>query len=74
MSNSKERSWGSHRPGALFFVPVLSLAMDAFRLWRRHIQSRRELRNLSAWDDRMLKDIGVTRADVERELTRSFWR
>jgi uncharacterized protein YjiS (DUF1127 family) len=47
--------------------------MDAFRLWRRHIQSRRELRNLSAWDERMLKDIGVTRADVERELRRSFW-
>jgi uncharacterized protein YjiS (DUF1127 family) len=76
MSRPKQRSWGSQRLEALFFGPYLAfgLAIDAFRLWRRHIRSRQELRSLCAWDDRMLKDIGVTRADIERELARRFWR
>jgi uncharacterized protein YjiS (DUF1127 family) len=33
-------------------------------------QQRRNLRHL---DDHMLKDIGMNRADVERETRRSFW-
>lgn len=31
---------------------------------------RHDLREL---DDRMLKDIGVSRLDIEREIRRSFW-
>lgn len=33
-------------------------------------QQRQELQGL---DDRMLSDIGLTRQDVQRESTRSFW-
>ena len=39
--------------------------------WRRRAAERRLLRSLS---DRMLKDIGVSRADIEREWCKSFWR
>ncbi len=37
---------------------------------RRH-GSRRQLQELSA---HQLKDIGLTRADVEREISKPFWR
>ncbi len=37
---------------------------------RRHC-SRRQLQELSA---HQLKDIGLTRADVEREIGKPFWR
>jgi uncharacterized protein YjiS (DUF1127 family) len=34
----------------------------------------RERRMLSALSDHMLKDIGVSRADVDREIRKTFWR
>lgn len=40
------------------------------KVWRRW-RSRQYLPNL---DDRMLRDIGVTRAEVENELNKPFWR
>jgi uncharacterized protein YjiS (DUF1127 family) len=41
--------------------------------WLRHAWSqRRELRRLAAFDDRMLRDIGVSRSDVERALANPF--
>jgi uncharacterized protein YjiS (DUF1127 family) len=39
--------------------------------WRRISRDRAELANL---DDRMLRDIGVTRVDVWREINKPFWR
>ncbi|EPC01246.1 hypothetical protein L861_11775 [Litchfieldella anticariensis FP35 = DSM 16096] len=38
--------------------------------WRRLRHERRQLRELS---DEMLRDIGLTREDVERESRRPFW-
>ncbi len=32
-----------------------------------------ERHKLSKLDDRMLKDVGLSRADVHRETSRSFW-
>lgn len=40
-------------------------------LWLMRVQSRRDLAMLS---DHMLRDIGLTRGDVERELMKPFWR
>lgn len=45
---------------------VLALALAA---WRR----RRSRNHLAAFDDHMLKDIGVTRAEAEREANKPFW-
>lgn len=39
--------------------------------WHQRAVSRRELAHL---DDRMLHDIGVSTADVEREVSKPFWR
>jgi uncharacterized protein YjiS (DUF1127 family) len=38
--------------------------------WQELARQRRSLLSL---DDRMLKDIGITRADATREGTRPFW-
>ena len=39
--------------------------------WR---QRAADLRHLRALDDHVLADIGLTRADVEREIHSPFWR
>jgi len=41
------------------------------REWRRRSRERAEL---AALDDRSLKDIGLTRADVEFLANKPFWR
>ena len=38
--------------------------------WLRH---RAERLSLARLDDRTLRDVGLTRADVEREYERPFW-
>ncbi len=43
------------------------------RRLRRWQQVRSERRQLWSLSDAMLKDIGLTRADVERESSRPFW-
>ena len=49
----------------------LSTAFDVLLLWQ---QRRRERRKLGALSDHMLKDLGVTRADVDGETHKAFWR
>jgi uncharacterized protein YjiS (DUF1127 family) len=39
--------------------------------WLERVHQRRHLAQLS---DHMLKDIGLTRADVEAEILKPFWR
>jgi uncharacterized protein YjiS (DUF1127 family) len=41
------------------------------QIYRRCLRDRREL---AAMDDRLLRDIGLTRYDVELELRKPFWR
>ncbi|MEL6872669.1 MAG: DUF1127 domain-containing protein [Pseudomonadota bacterium] len=43
-----------------------------FKKWELALQVRRERRALSRLDDRMLKDIGLSRADASREAGRAF--
>lgn len=42
-----------------------------FREWRRRAHERAHLARL---DDRMLQDIGLTRADAEFVINKPFWR
>ncbi len=41
------------------------------REWRRRVRERGQL---AALDDRMLKDIGLTRVDAEFLINKPFWR
>jgi len=49
---------------------LLARICDAGLHW---LELSRQRRALQALDDRTLKDIGLTRADVERELSKRFW-
>lgn len=45
----------------------------------RHLLARwydrhRQRRDLAEIDDRLLRDLGLTREDVRRECAKSFWR
>jgi uncharacterized protein YjiS (DUF1127 family) len=56
-----------HRPaGALW-----SQAVEVLLTWFERIRQRRHLGQLS---DHMLKDIGLSRAEVESETAKPFWR
>ena len=46
-------------------------AFDILLLWP---QRRRERHQLAGLSDHVLKDIGVTRADVDGETHKAFWR
>ena len=46
-------------------------ALDTFLEWRERARQRHALARL---DDRMLRDIGLSRADVYREYRKPFWR
>jgi uncharacterized protein YjiS (DUF1127 family) len=49
----------------------LTAALGTVRLWRQRSRDRRILRDL---DDQLLRDIGLSRADVEAEARKPFWR
>jgi uncharacterized protein YjiS (DUF1127 family) len=46
-------------------------AVDLLLTWRERARQRRQLRSLN---DRMLRDIGIARADVLAESSKPFWR
>ena len=50
---------------------IVSRVVDTVLSWRARVRERGEL---AALDDRMLKDIGLTRGDVYREYHKPFWR
>jgi uncharacterized protein YjiS (DUF1127 family) len=45
--------------------------VDMLLEWHERSRQRRAL---MALDDRLLKDIGISRADAERETSKPFWR
>jgi uncharacterized protein YjiS (DUF1127 family) len=46
-------------------------AVDLVLIWHERARQRRHLESLN---DRMLRDIGLTRADVLAEASKPFWR
>lgn len=52
-------------------VPALDRVVEAPIAWLERMRERRQLAGLS---DDMLKDIGVSRADVEHVVEKPFWR
>jgi uncharacterized protein YjiS (DUF1127 family) len=51
-------------------VRVLVHLGHGFTVWMERASSRNELRNFG---DRDLRDIGLSRADANREATKPFW-
>ena len=49
----------------------LARTVNAVRVWRRRMRDRTEL---ARWDDRSLSDAGTSRAAVDFELRKPFWR
>ena len=57
-----------------FRVPIRVAAFRAFAtllLWQRRANERHALAQL---DDRMLRDLGLSRSEVAEELRKPFWR
>jgi uncharacterized protein YjiS (DUF1127 family) len=52
-------------------VPQGWFAFEQVMAWFERARQRRQLQQLG---DHMLKDIGLSRADVEAEVSKPFWR
>ena len=63
--------WMPHRAETRHIAPLASLRriVAAVRVWRERARSRQQL---CALDDRMLRDIGLTREDAGYELLKPF--
>ena len=48
-----------------------AVLVEAVLAWLDRVRQRRDLSELS---DHMLKDIGLSRSDVEAEVAKPFWR
>ncbi|MGH6912665.1 MAG: DUF1127 domain-containing protein [Geminicoccales bacterium] len=52
-------------------LSALDHAVDSILTWRERARTRRQL---LAMDDRLLSDIGITRAEAHHEAEKPFWR
>ncbi len=50
---------------------LVQRAIERLLTWQRRVNERRHLMQL---DDRLLADMGITRADAEHEYRKPFWR
>ncbi len=55
----------------LFFPRVFRYVFDVLLVWQERAETRLRLADL---DDRQLLDIGISRADAEREAAKFFWQ
>lgn len=53
---------------------VINLYKNVLRVFNRWIERAYQRQQLAKLDDRMLKDIGVSRADASNEIAKPFWR
>ena len=69
-----ERTFAPAPAGHGFYyraVRALRHGLDTWRLWQQRAQGRRQL---TMFDDHLLRDIGVTRLQAEAEADKPFWR
>ena len=70
-ANSEARNLASWKIVARL---VASTILDAAKATLRAIVNRRSVNALASWDDRMLKDIGLTRGDLESAIAQPWHR
>ena len=58
------------KPGARIRLPLLSGLVWALDMW---LSRRQGWQDLNLLDDRMLKDVGITRQQVVRKARQPFW-
>ena len=61
---------GRRRPAVSGLAAAAAL-VERVLAWQERLRQRH---HLSGLDDRLLKDIGLSRADVAREADKPFWR
>ena len=74
MSTIQARAWAARRGfvrQASSWSRAVSRAIDLLLIWQQRARDRRQLESLS---DHVLRDIGLTRADVYAEASKPFWR
>lgn len=59
------------RPAAITAGDWLAWAYERILIW---VERSRERRHLAMLSDHMLRDIGLTREEVEAEAAKPFWR
>ena len=52
-------------------VRLLMTCLETLAIWQERAAARYRLAEM---DDRMLRDIALSRADTEREIRKPFWR
>ncbi len=70
-TNDKSGSIQTRPAGRKVETGLVARAVDLLLIWSDRMRQRRHLAEL---DDRLLQDIGISRADVESEISRPFWR
>jgi len=61
---------GSHSHDLASLAAILRLPL----IWMKRIRDRRQLLQLLAQPDYLVRDIGLDRADITREGLKPFWR
>jgi uncharacterized protein YjiS (DUF1127 family) len=59
------------KPRRSYVLGAVVGVFEQLAVWQ---DRRRQRLILARLDDRMLHDIGLTNADVDREITKPFWR
>ncbi|HSK41116.1 MAG TPA: DUF1127 domain-containing protein [Arenibaculum sp.] len=67
MDIARHSAWGQPARIGQRLLAAIDLLFD----WQ---DRRRQRRHLAGLPDELLRDIGRTRADVEREVSKPFWR
>ncbi len=60
-------SRGRTADGAILLGPLYALLLE----WRNRLRQRQQLADM---DERLLRDIGLTRAEASEEYRKPFWR